>query len=78
MRVSSVEITGYAGIGSDPVVLKPLRKVNVLVGANCAGKSGILRALRYVNICGHVRMSPAEYHGLTKKVPFSICVLRYL
>jgi hypothetical protein len=74
MSVSGIEIRGFAGIGSDPVVLSPIRKMNMLVGANCTGKSSILRALAYIKSQPGMVMPPNEVHRLDPRqsIPFKI------
>ena len=43
MRITGIEVRNFRSIGSEPVVLVPWRKCNMLVGQNNSGKSNVLR-----------------------------------
>jgi putative ATP-dependent endonuclease of the OLD family len=45
MKLVGIEIKNYRSIGTIPVVLNPLTKCNILIGANNSGKSNVLRAV---------------------------------
>ena len=45
MKLKSIEIKNFMGIGPEGVTLDDMKSVNVLIGPNNAGKSSILKAL---------------------------------
>ena len=45
MRLSGLEIRNFRSIGAEGVILNPLRKFNILIGQNNAGKSNVFTAL---------------------------------
>lgn len=49
MKLTGVEIQNYRSIGNEPVVLNPLKKCNILIGQNNAGKSNAIRALNLIS-----------------------------
>ncbi len=81
MKLSGLKIQNYRSIGSEPVVLTPWKKCNILIGQNNAGKSNIIRAIKKIATASHEReaRTPAliaslqrdEFHRLDSKHQFS-------
>ncbi len=75
MRLSGVELRNFRSIGAEPVVLRPLRKCNILVGQNNAGKSNVLRAIKLISdkhrAGGNaVALSDLDLHRRSPDLPF--------
>ena len=49
MKLAGFELRHFRSIGAEPVELLPLRRCNILVGQNNAGKSNVLRAVQKVS-----------------------------
>lgn len=48
MNLTGIGFANYRSIGQQPVWLDLTKKVNILIGANNAGKSNVFRALQFV------------------------------
>ena len=49
MKLAGIELHNFRSIGNEPVVLKPWRKCNILIGQNNAGKSNVIRAVQRIS-----------------------------
>lgn len=49
MKLVGIELCNFRSIGTESVVLAPLRKCNVIVGQNNAGKSNVLKAVQKIS-----------------------------
>lgn len=44
--IAGFEFTNYRSIGDTPVIIRPVKKVNILIGQNNTGKSNVTRAIQ--------------------------------
>jgi len=75
MKLTGIELQNFRSIGAEPVVLKPLRKCNILVGQNNTGKSNVIRAIqrisdRYQRGGSKVSLSDLDPHKRSLDTPF--------
>ena len=61
MKFIGIELRNYRSIGDKPVSLTPLKKCNILIGQNNAGKSNVLKALKKVS---DIYQQGGNKHGL--------------
>ncbi len=76
MKLVGIEIANYRSIGNTPIVLNPLSKCSILIGANNSGKSNVLKAI--ASVCAlfgkasDFRFSPVDYHKRNDSTPIAI------
>lgn len=72
-RLSGFELRNFRSIGERPVVIYPLKKCNILVGQNNAGKSNVLRAIQRISERhrkNQLSLEDLDLHKRSKEKPF--------
>jgi AAA15 family ATPase/GTPase len=77
MRLVGIEIGNFRSIGSEPVILNPWRKCNILIGQNNVGKSNAIRAVCEVSemILRKRKFSSVNTHRRNSAQPFEVKLL---
>lgn len=65
MKLTGIGFANFRSIGSEPVWLDLTKKINILIGANNAGKSNVFRALQFIRTDKNGRrlLSEIDRHG---------------
>lgn len=74
MRIVQIGFANYRSIGSSPVLLDLRKRVNLLIGANNAGKSNVLELLRRLNKDGinKIALNETDLHRRDRNRPLEL------